>query len=136
MSKCPNCGLETDGKFCPKCGSFVPQAAPERAPEPNPTYTAPVTAAPEATVPEQYRPIKAWGYFGLNILFSLPIIGFIMLLVFTFSKSNINRRNYARSFWCAALVGLILCAIALVIILATGNWDEFVEYIKQAMQKA
>ena len=50
-------------------------------------------------IPNEYKPISAWGYFGYNILFSIPIIGFIFLIVFSFDSSNINRRNYARSFF-------------------------------------
>ena len=30
----------------------------------------------------RYTPISMWGYFGYNILFGLPIIGFIILIVF------------------------------------------------------
>ena len=42
-------------------------------------------------IPNEYKPISAWGYFGYNILFSIPIIGFIFLIVFSFDSSNINR---------------------------------------------
>ena len=42
-------------------------------------------------IPESYRPISAWGYFGYNLLFSIPIIGFILLLVFALGgTANIN----------------------------------------------
>lgn len=34
-------------------------------------------------IPNEYKPISAWGYFGYNILFSIPIIGFIFLIVFS-----------------------------------------------------
>lgn len=63
-------------------------------------------------IPEKYRPISAWGYFGYNLLFALPIAGFILLIVFSFDDSNINRRNYARSFFC----GLLLVAIILLVV--------------------
>ncbi len=65
-------------------------------------------------IPEQYRPISAWGYFGYNILFNIPIVGFICLIIFSFDNSNINRRNYARSFFCiyALVIILIVAAIA------------------------
>ena len=52
-----------------------------------------------SNIPSEYTPISAWGYFGYNILFSIPIIGFIFLIIFSFDSSNINRRNYARSFF-------------------------------------
>lgn len=63
-------------------------------------------------VPPEFRPLGAWAYFGLSILFSIPIIGTIFLIVFAFSDANINRRNFARSYF----IGL-LCAIILVVVL-------------------
>ena len=56
---------------------------------------------------EEFTPLSAWAYFGYTILFSIPIIGWIMLLVFSFSKKNINRRNYARSYFCIIAVFLL-----------------------------
>ena len=55
----------------------------------------------------QYRPITAWGYVGYSILFCIPVIGWIIWIVFMFSSKNINRRSYARSFFCRILLGLI-----------------------------
>ncbi len=63
---------------------------------------------------EQYRPLSPWAYFGLTILFSIPVVGFVFLLVFTFNNSNINRRNFARSYWCGALI--VACIAILFII--------------------
>ena len=71
-------------------------------------------------LPSQYRPLSAWAYFGYSILFSIPLIGFILLIVFSFSDDNINRRNYARSYWCAILIGLILGIIFLIFGVALG----------------
>lgn len=61
-------------------------------------------------IPIEYKPITAWGYFGYNILFSIPIIGFIFLLVYALGGTrNINLKNYARSFFCIyALIGIVL----------------------------
>lgn len=33
-------------------------------------------------IPESYKPISMWGYFGYEILFSIPVIGLILLIVF------------------------------------------------------
>ena len=62
----------------------------------------------EDDIPDQYRPLGAWTYFGLNVLFSIPIIGFIFLLICSFSDQNINRRNFARSYWCIYVIYAIL----------------------------
>ena len=37
-------------------------------------------------IPEEYRPISMWGYFGYEILFSIPCVGFILLLVFSLEE--------------------------------------------------
>ena len=65
----------------------------------------------------KYRPIGAWGYFGYQILFSIPLIGFICLIIFACSGSNINRRSFARSYFCA----LILVAIVILILVVAGG---------------
>lgn len=72
------------------------------------------------TIPNEYRPLSAWAYFGYNILFATPLVGFIMLIVFAFDSSNINRRNYARSFFCAYLVAIIILIVVLILALVLG----------------
>lgn len=74
-----------------------------------------------AHLPEKYRPLGAWSYFGYNILFALPLIGFIFLIVFALSDSNINRRSYARSFFCVFIIVLIILGIIIGIAVATGG---------------
>ena len=63
-------------------------------------------------VPPEFRPLGAWAYFALSILFALPVIGLIFLIIFSFSDANINRRNYARSYFCMLVVCLVLLAVA------------------------
>lgn len=65
-------------------------------------------------VPSQYKPLSPWAYFGYGILFNIPLIGFILLIVFSLDNSNINRRNYARSYWCIYILVLILFVILIV----------------------
>ena len=63
-------------------------------------------------IPESYRPISMWGYFGYQILFNIPVIGFIILLVFAFGGSgNVNVKNFARSQFCVFILLLILALI-------------------------
>ena len=51
-------------------------------------------------LPPEFEPISSWGYVGYTILFSFPVVGLIFLIVFAFSGKNINRRNFARSYFC------------------------------------
>jgi phosphoglycerol transferase MdoB-like AlkP superfamily enzyme len=63
-------------------------------------------------IPLEYKPISMWGYFGYEILFSLPCIGIILLLVFSFGGTqNKNLKNFARSYFCFLIIAVILVAI-------------------------
>lgn len=63
----------------------------------------------------QFKPISSWGYFWYTVLFCIPVIGFLMLIIFALSKKNINRRNFARSFFCALLMCIIVFAATMVL---------------------
>ena len=64
-------------------------------------------------IPIKYRPLSAWEYFGLTIVFNIPILGFIILIIMALGSSNINRRNFARSFFCIYIVIAILIILFL-----------------------
>ena len=66
--------------------------------------------------PDGFKPLCPWAYFGLSILFSLPVVGFIFLIIFSVSDANINRRNFARSYWCI----YVIIAVAAVVAVASG----------------
>lgn len=72
------------------------------------------------SLPPEYKPLSPWSYVGYNFLFVIPIIGLIFLFVFAFSNENINRRNYARSFFCAWLIGVILVILVFLAIFVIG----------------
>lgn len=59
-----------------------------------------------------YTPIGMWGYFLYNILFNLPIVGWILIILFSLGLGrNVNIRNFARSWFCMyilIIVGFIL----------------------------
>ena len=59
-----------------------------------------------------YKPISMWGYFGYELLFSIPIVGLVLLLVFSFGETqNLNLRNFARSYFCFLIIMIILGVI-------------------------
>ena len=70
----------------------------------------------DKNIPYEYEPISMWGYFGYEILFSIPIIGFIVLLVYAFGGTrNINLRNFSRSYFCLFIIAMIIFIIFFVI---------------------
>lgn len=64
---------------------------------------------------KEFKPISAWGYVGYTILFAIPVIGFLLMIIFSISKKNINRRNFARQFWCYLLIAVVLVAGSIVL---------------------
>ncbi len=63
------------------------------------------------SISPQYKPISAWGYIGYQILYSIPIIGFIFLIVNALGASNVNVKNFARSYFCIIMLVIIVFAI-------------------------
>lgn len=134
---CRHCGATVrDGaQFCGVCGKSLDmydatvRAAPsaQSAPAAPAAPSVVVTPVINNTVPAEYRPISAWGYFGYSLLFAIPLVGFICLIIFSFDNSNINRRNYARSFWCALLVVVIIMVVVGVLMALAGvSLDEMI----------
>lgn len=92
------------------------QNPPVYMPQSEPAYEPPMPSEPRQEItaddlPPQYRPLGAWAYFGLSLLYSVPVIGFIFLIIFTFSSGNINRRSFTRSYWCGYLIVCILLSL-------------------------
>jgi len=76
-------------------------------------------------VSAEYQPISMWGYFGYELLFGIPVIGFIILLVFAFGGTpNKNLKNFARSKFCCAIVAIVLSVVLLAVFAATGVLAE------------
>ena len=71
-------------------------------------------------IPMEYKPLSPWAYMGYNLLFAIPLVGLIMLFVFAFSDKNINRRNYARSFFCTFLVAFVFVILITLLFVVIG----------------
>ena len=67
-------------------------------------------------IPNEYRVLSPWAYFGYSILFAIPLIGFICAIVFACDSSNLNRRNFARSYFCGLLIAVILIILFVVLV--------------------
>lgn len=106
MKKCPKCGAEMeDGSvYCLNCGEPVMQRREMTKEE----------------LPDKFRPLGAWVYFGYGLLFSIPLVGFILLIVFSVGGAkNVNLKNYARSYFC----GYILLIVVMLIFGITGGFS-------------
>lgn len=77
----------------------------------------------------KYRPLSPWAYFGYQILFALPVIGIILLIFYSLSDSNINRRNFARSYFCVYVLAIVIVIISVVFF--GGFFDKILEIFNQ-----
>lgn len=93
---CMYCGKKTenDEEKCFNCGSPI--------------------GINEYNLPPELMPMSAWSYFRHSILFNIPIAGVIILIVFACGGTrNINKRSFARSYFCwLAIVGIGLIIMA------------------------
>ncbi len=72
----------------------------------------PYTVKTTSDIPEEFTPISAWGYIGYMFLFAIPLVGLVLLFVFSFGGSrNYNLRNFARSYLIMMMIGIILVII-------------------------
>ena len=113
---CKKCGAinEEQLEYCNFCGATLENCAQEKR---NKTY---LPKELSGKTPEMYRPLGAWAYFGYQLLFAIPVVGFILLIVFSCDSSNLNRRNFARSYWCSLLVFSIVVILIVLLIISTG----------------
>lgn len=120
---CPVCGKENtpDRRFCCGCGNRLVSAAPVNN---QPVYTAPAQTniyIPQPTIPEEYKPIGAWMYLVWSLVFGIPLVGFILQIVFACGGTkNINLRNYARSYLCALLIAVIIVFLVFIMLTLFG----------------
>lgn len=59
------------------------------------------------------RPLSPWAYFGLQILYAIPIVGWIFLIIHAIGAGNVNKRNFARSYFCVLIIVLIIVGVTL-----------------------
>lgn len=106
---------------------YVPPQNQYTPPQPRPVQAtpynnyAPVAKPATPVIPPEYKPLSGWAYFGWQLLFAIPLVGFILLIVFACGGThNINLRNFARSYFCALLIGAILAIIGVILTLVFG----------------
>lgn len=124
---CPNCGTENekDAAFCAECGTkMVVETVKNEEPVPpaSQSVQVEVTQKPAAQeIPGEYKPLSPWAYFGWQLLFAIPVVGFVLLIVMSFAPKNKNLKNLARSYWCALLIVVALIVTIVVLTLALGG---------------
>jgi hypothetical protein len=83
------------------------------------------------TLPNEYRPMGAWGYFWYSVLFLIPIIGWIALLICAFNNYSVPRRSFARSYF---VVFFCITSVLLIVEIAALIWSR--DYIFGILKQA
>ena len=113
---CPKCGsnVPDSTKFCPTCGALLADEA-QQAPTQQPVYQA----APADNNPAA---LKVSQFFWLDFLTGIPLVGFILTLVWGFGGDvNENKRNYCRAKLVWLLIGIAVTVIFTIIAVAGGG---------------
>jgi len=83
----------------------------------------------------KYHYMGAWKYVLLDILYAIPVIGWIFLLVHAFSHSNENRLHYARSYFVRLLLVVIIAVILGVTVYLTVGTEAFTQELTEVMEQ-
>lgn len=84
------------------------------------------TAPPQPVSPDTYtgdpkfKPLSPWAYLGYLLLYSVVPFGWIAAIVHATNNENINRRNFARGYWCMVLVGVAVSVVLIILSLVLG----------------
>ena len=147
---CTECGKEIkEGvAFCTECGTKAPAD-----PAPSVTETVTEAATTKAETPVVHTPTAQTGYqaqqtytqpapdptskvvgtgayFGLMLLFAIPIIGQIACLIMAFAPKNKNIKHFARAqlIWMVIAIVLIGILVALLSVLT----NTLMDFIKES----
>ncbi len=110
MRYCKECKkqFDEDFLFCPYCASKLSDKC-------EPEYIAAEDLAPE-DLPYRLRPLGAWKYVAYGLLYAVPVVGWVFLIVnSTGASANINKRNFARSYWAWLLIAVAAGALGALI---------------------
>ena len=112
---CKNCGLllPHDANSCPQCGAPAPHPVQACTPQP----AAPRYDAPDEDDEPSVEALSQSETTVTMILFAIPVVGFILALVWSFGGThNAARKRLAQSYVIRTLV--VAAALALFVLVA------------------
>ena len=66
--------------------------------------------ASDMLLPKAYRPLSPWSYFWRSVLYSIPVIGWLILLIHVFACKSRHGRSFARFHLLTVIVAAIVLA--------------------------
>ncbi len=133
---CTNCGKEIseDAAFCTECGTPLAKetsaAQPVAAQEPETAATQVATMPPQPAVAEPSPPVYpaqnvpqpdksgviSTGYFfGMMLLYSVPVLGWLVCVVMSLAAKNQSKKNFAKAILIWLGIGLVLSVISYIV---------------------
>lgn len=142
---CSNCGTEVaeNASFCSECGArltfednteplnssaeYTEEQYTEQAFEEQPTVAQPQVqyipaATPAPEVDDSRKVVGVGAFFGLEVLFALPLIGWIICIVMAFAPKNQNMKNFARAKLIWIVISTVISLLLAVGLLALFTW--------------
>ena len=113
MAECSHCGapLPDGTSFCSECGAKIEPIQAPVPPEQEKPKPAQHTYQPIQQIPEDSKPLSTIAFIGLEILYVVPFVGFIVCIILCFAPKNKNIRSFSRSKLILAIVGIVLAII-------------------------
>ncbi len=134
---CTGCGKElADGLiFCTDCGNKVPESATAEAS----AVKEEIPVAVQEQPPKQYIPPQQTQYghlpqqpvenhsastahfFWMMLVYSLPLIGWLICIIMAFAPKNESKKHFARAILIWGIIGIVISIIGLIIISLLGG---------------
>jgi hypothetical protein len=93
-------------------------------------YTPPPPPPPQKPayspfVPNNSAPLSTGQYFLMMFLLGIPILNIILVFMWAFGDSNLNKKHFARAILIWALIGIILSVVSALVL-----WPIFNQYFE------
>ena len=114
MAFCTECGAKNPDElsFCTECGKSITSGG--NAAQPTvfvPNVASMPSANTERPAENSANIVSTSVYFGFILLYSLPVIGWIICLIMAFAAKNVNLRNLARAVLIFIIIILMISAV-------------------------
>ena len=117
---CPKCGYEfpEESRFCPECGAPAPGALQPQTQPRDSGSAAPTARTVFVTQPAgpEEAVVGTGAFWGLKLLYSIPVVGFICSIVLSIAPRNRNIKHHALANLIWKLVAIALLIVSLLLL--------------------
>ena len=132
---CPYCGAEQleDTRFCTECGKYIGQTQESVSAAPagdtvsagigsNGTNTQVFVTEAEPDRNGKWGTITTWGWIGILLLLQIPIVNFVLVIVWSFGVSKKQvKQSFARAVLILGLVTAIISVVGTILLVRYGS---------------